>query len=86
MPEFSIGDDICWTTSHRGADGVEWGTLLELTGPVTGIDRDLVSGEVVAYVIEARVGRRPAGLVLVPGAEAVAAPWPADLTWCAEFT
>lgn len=86
MPQFELGQEIGWTTPHRGVDGAHSGVMIELRGPIIGIDRDPVSGDDLDYLIEATFGGRPAGPVRVPAEEASVISVPPVHTWCAEFT
>lgn len=86
MPQFALGQEIGWTTSHRRVDGANSGVLIELHGPIIRIDRDPISGDDVDYLIEATFGGHPAGPVLIPAEEASAISVPRAHTWCAEFT
>lgn len=86
MPQFALGQEIGWTTLHRGANGSHSGVLIELHGPIIGIDRDPTSGDDLDYLIEATCGGTPAGPVRVPAEEARAISVAQVHIWCAEFT
>lgn len=53
MPHFELGEEIGWTTLHRGVDGSHWDILVELHGPIIGIDRDPLSGDDLDYLPDA---------------------------------
>ncbi|MFJ2834302.1 hypothetical protein ACIO52_02955 [Nocardia sp. NPDC087230] len=86
MPQFALGEEIGWTTLHRGIDGREWGILIELQGPITAIGYDPESGRILDYRIEATIGGRAVGSVRVPAAEASEVAVEQLCVWCAEFT
>ncbi|MGW6729611.1 hypothetical protein ACWF9G_27230 [Nocardia sp. NPDC055029] len=86
MPQFALGEEVGWTTLHRGTDGSHWDILVELQGQIIDIGCDRESGEVRDYLIEATIRGRPVGSVRIPAAEASALSTPPTTIWCAEFT